>query len=92
VGQLARLASFPHSGDLILLGAWNDDGEVVCFEEQWASHGGLGGPQDYPFMLYPARLDWDLAGVGNARELHRYFVTTYGLAGQETPDEGARQL
>ncbi|HSJ56083.1 MAG TPA: alkaline phosphatase family protein [Anaerolineae bacterium] len=52
--QVTRLARFPHAGDLILLGAW--DGErVVSFEEQVASHGGLGGAQDWPFAIYPAR-------------------------------------
>jgi hypothetical protein len=77
--QLARLASFPHSGDLVLLGAWNRQGEVVCFEDQVASHGGLGGPQDYPFMISPTRLGWDVSGVGNAQELYARFVEAYGL-------------
>ena len=49
--QLARLARFPHAGDLILLGAWNDQ-RVISFEEQAASHGGLGGPQNSPFIVY----------------------------------------
>jgi len=75
--QLARVASFPHSGDLILLGAWDENGGVVCFEEQWASHGGLGGPQDYPFILYPAELSWDPSQVTNAEQLHQHFVETY---------------
>ena len=81
--QLARVASFPHSGDLILLGAWNEAGEVVSFEEQWASHGGLGGPQDYPFVLYPADMNWDLSGVTNAEQLHQHFVETYA---SDSPD------
>ena len=75
--QLARVASFPHSGDLILLGAWNEKGEVVCFEEQWASHGGLGGPQDYPFILYPAHVNWDLSQVTNAEQLYYHFMERY---------------
>jgi hypothetical protein len=52
--QVLRLARFPHAGDLILLGAWDGD-RVVCFEEQVATHGGLGGPQDWPFVAYPRR-------------------------------------
>ncbi|MGD9046770.1 MAG: alkaline phosphatase family protein, partial [Anaerolineae bacterium] len=39
--QVARVARFPHAGDLILLGTW-DGKQVICFEEQVASHGGLG--------------------------------------------------
>ena len=28
--------------------------EISAFEEQVSSHGGLGGPQTHPFLLYPA--------------------------------------
>jgi len=39
--QIQRLAHFPHSGDLILLGTYALETEnVVCFEQQWACHGG----------------------------------------------------
>jgi len=72
--QLRQLASFPHSGDIIVLGAWRDDGEVICFEDQVASHGGLGGPQDYPFIMYPSELSLDLEEVTNARELYPHFA------------------
>ena len=30
--------------------------EVAAFEDQVSSHGGLGGPQTHPFLLYPAEL------------------------------------
>ncbi len=72
--QLRRLASFPHSGDLILFGAWHGDGKLVCFEDQVASHGGLGGPQDYPFIMYPRRLNLDLEKVTNAKDLYPHFA------------------
>ena len=87
--QLARLASFPHSGDLILLGAWDGAGEVVCFEDQWASHGGLGGPQDYPFILSPAHLEWNPGGVTNSEQLYEHFRGLYGAAAQPAPEEGS---
>jgi hypothetical protein len=48
--QLDYLTHFPHSGDLIVLGAMGADGKVVAFEEQVSTHGGLGGPQIHPFM------------------------------------------
>jgi uncharacterized membrane protein YvlD (DUF360 family) len=54
---LARLASFPNAGDLILLGAVDGvTGEVIGFEELVGSHGGLGGWQTEPFLLHPAGL------------------------------------
>ncbi len=72
--QLRQLASFPHSGDIIVFGAWSEAGEVVCFENQVASHGGLGGPQDYPFIMYPSELDLDLEAVTNAKDLYPHFA------------------
>ncbi len=76
--ELATIARYPHAGDLILLGRYDPESDtVVCFEDQWASHGGLGGPQDYPFMVYPPHLGWDLSRVGNARELYAFFAAAY---------------
>jgi len=72
--QLRQLASFPHSGDIIVFGAWREDGEMVCFEDQVASHGGLGGPQDYPFIMYPGELSLDLEEVTNSRDLYPHFA------------------
>ena len=63
-----------HSGDIIIFGAWREDGEVVCFENQVASHGGLGGPQDYPFIMYPGELKLDLEKVTNAKDLYPHFA------------------
>jgi hypothetical protein len=72
--QLARLVSFPHSGDLILLGAWNGRDEIVSFEDQWATHGGIGGPQGHPFILLPPGIHWDTRHVRNAEDLYPLFL------------------
>jgi hypothetical protein len=72
--QLRQLTSFPHSGDIIIFGAWRGGGEVICFEDQVASHGGLGGPQDYPFIMYPSKLNLDLESVTNAKDLYPHFA------------------
>ena len=71
--QLRRLARYPHSGDLIVLGAWRD-GRVVTFEDQVASHGGLGGPQDYPFIIYPAETTLSLDGRDGPVALYEHFI------------------
>lgn len=49
-----RTHSFPHTAD-IMVNSWYDpqDGEVLAFEEQIGSHGGLGGAQGRPFLLSP---------------------------------------
>jgi hypothetical protein len=74
--QVARLARFPHAGDLILFGTW--DGEsVISFEEQLACHGGLGGPQDWPFLAFPpdaALAPWH---IDNAEGVYQALMAVY---------------
>ncbi|MET7454291.1 phage holin family protein [Streptomyces sp. NPDC005574] len=62
-----RTHSFPHTAD-IMVNSWYDpaEGEVLAFEEQIGSHGGLGGAQAKPFLLSP--LDCS-APVGETEEL-----------------------
>jgi hypothetical protein len=52
-----RTHSFPHTAD-IMVNSFHDpaDGEVLAFEEQIGSHGGLGGAQGRPFLLSPLGL------------------------------------
>ncbi|WP_338702153.1 alkaline phosphatase family protein [Streptomyces sp. Q6] len=52
-----RTDSFPHTAD-IMVNSWYDPayGEVLAFEEQIGSHGGLGGAQGRPFLLSPVAL------------------------------------
>jgi len=86
--QILRIARFPQSGDLILFGNYDPEKDlVICFEKQWASHGGIGGAQDYPFILYPRYLQWDLSSVWNARDLYPLFAQQRNLLPSETmPD------
>ncbi|MCX3059288.1 phage holin family protein [Streptomyces beihaiensis] len=70
-----RTDTFPHTAD-IMVNSWYDpdDGEVLAFEEQIGSHGGLGGAQGRPFLLSPSALSapvedgTDLVG---AEQVHR---------------------
>ncbi len=75
--NLARLLSFPHSGDLVLLGTWDNHGHVITFEEQNATHGGIAGPQEYPFFLSPPDAPLDVSRVANASQLYPYFMERY---------------
>jgi hypothetical protein len=74
--QILRVARFAQSGDLVLVGSYDpDEDTVICFESQYASHGGLGGPQDYPFIIFPRHLNWDLSLVQNSRDLYSFFAS-----------------
>ena len=55
--NLLHLEGFQNAGDLILLGAVDGkSGEVTAFEELIGSHGGLGGWQSEPFIMFPAAM------------------------------------
>ncbi|MEU3979128.1 phage holin family protein [Streptomyces sp. NPDC026672] len=69
-----RTHGFPHTAD-IMVNSWYDpaDGEVLAFEEQIGSHGGLGGAQGRPFLLWPADLSQpvaDRADLVGAEQVH----------------------
>jgi len=77
--QIARVAGFANAGDLILMGHYDPEKKsIVCFEEQWACHGGLGGPQDQAFLMAPADLGWDVTGVEQATDIYPLFMGRYG--------------
>ncbi|MGW2853901.1 alkaline phosphatase family protein [Streptomyces sp. NPDC001215] len=72
-----RTHSFPHTAD-IMVNSWYDPdtGEVLAFEEQIGSHGGLGGAQGRPFLLWPVTLSapaGDGAELVGAERLHQLF-------------------
>ncbi|MGW2269118.1 alkaline phosphatase family protein [Streptomyces yangpuensis] len=52
-----RTDSFPHVADIMVNSAYDPDtGTVHAFEEQIGSHGGLGGEQGRPFLMWPTEL------------------------------------
>ncbi|MFG3659440.1 phage holin family protein [Streptomyces sp. NPDC047706] len=70
-----RTHSFPHTAD-IMVNSFHDpaDGEVLAFEEQIGSHGGLGGCQGRPFLLSPLDLSAPVADgtdLAGAEQVHR---------------------
>jgi hypothetical protein len=57
VDGLRRLDGFSNTGDLIVIGPYDQTtGEVVSYEDLVGSHGGLGGWQGEPFVLHPSDL------------------------------------
>ncbi|MFE6622484.1 phage holin family protein [Streptomyces sp. NPDC057740] len=50
-----RTHTFPNAADIMVNSAYDpaEGGEVLAFEEQIGSHGGLGGAQGKPFLLSP---------------------------------------
>ena len=56
--HLKRHNTFKHMPDILVNSFYNPENEEICaFEELIGSHGGLGGSQTRPFILYPS--DWE---------------------------------
>jgi hypothetical protein len=77
--HVRRTDAFPHCPDVLVNSTWwPETEEVAAFEELVGSHGGLGGTQAYPFLLYPVELalpDGALIGAEAVhRELRRWLV------------------
>jgi uncharacterized membrane protein YvlD (DUF360 family) len=53
--QVAEVDGYSTVADLMVNSRYDPElQEVAAFEEQVSSHGGLGGPQTRPFLLYPS--------------------------------------
>jgi len=72
--QLQRHHGFEHVPDLLVMARWDSErGEVPAFEELIGSHGGMGGEQTEPFVLFPDALEWpegeELLGAGAVHQV-----------------------
>ena len=54
--QLRYLMDFPSGGDLVIISPVYEDGSVAAYEELIGSHGGLGGQQTNPFLMYSSAI------------------------------------
>jgi hypothetical protein len=70
--HLRRTDRFSNAADIMVMGAFNPQTEeVYALEEKLGSHGGLGGPQTRPFLLYPSELPPPELPIVGAEALHR---------------------
>ena len=58
--HLKRTSSFEHTPDILVNSFYDEKADEVCaFEELVGSHGGAGGDQSKPFILYPS--NWNVS-------------------------------
>lgn len=76
-----RTDTFPHVADIMVNSMYDGvTGRVHAFEEQIGSHGGLGGEQSRPFLLWPAELsapvapDTELVGAEQVHQVLRRWL------------------
>ncbi len=85
--QVSRTDAYPHCADLMVNSLWDEQtGEVAAFEELVGSHGGLGGDQTRPFLLYPADLPDPVGDIVGAEEVHRQLRRWLAHLGQPGHD------
>lgn len=69
--QVAEVDAYRTTADLMVNSRYDPEREeVAAFEEQVSSHGGLGGPQTHPFLLYPAELTAPSEPIFTSSALH----------------------
>ncbi|WP_448332580.1 phage holin family protein [Streptomyces sp. DSM 41534] len=86
-----RTAHFRNAPDIMVNSAYHPArGTVHAFEEQIGSHGGLGGEQGHPFLLWPAGLTPPVAAgeeLVGAEQVHRVLRRWLEEAyGPQVPD------
>ena len=83
ISHVRRTDAFPHCPDIVVNSTfWEDLDEVAAFEELVGSHGGMGGSQSYPFVLFPSTLPYPDAEVIGAEAMHRVFRVWLAGLGQ----------
>lgn len=89
--HLRRTDSFPDAPDILVNSFYRaDTNEVAAFEELIGSHGGLGGYQSQPFVLYPAEWEVDDGDLVGAAAVYRQFkIWLKQTQGQTEPEPAA---
>jgi hypothetical protein len=90
VRQVLRTDGFTHCPDVMVNSMWDPQtDEVAAFEELVGSHGGLGGEQTKPFILFPADLPVPESPLHGAEQVHRLFRTWLAHLGHTRYAEAA---
>jgi hypothetical protein len=72
--HVKRTDGFEHAADIMVNSAYDPaTEEVYAFEELVGSHGGLGGPQSFPFIVLPAAWAIPPEEIVGAEAVHRWM-------------------
>jgi putative membrane protein len=72
--NLARADNFPNAPDILVMSTyWKDRDEVAAFEELVSSHGGAGGAQTQPFILYPSGFELGTDKIIGSETIYHIF-------------------
>ena len=89
--HLRRVDGFSHVADIVVNSFYDPVVEEGCaFEELISFHGGLGGPQTRPFLLYPAHLPAPAEPLLGAEAVHRVLRHWRSVCNAGTTTENER--
>jgi putative membrane protein len=72
--HLRRTDSFNHVPDILVMSLYDTEkNEVAAFEELIGSHGGLGGDQTKPFIMYPSEWNLEKEDIIGAEKVYKIF-------------------
>jgi hypothetical protein len=57
----------------------------VSFEDQLGTHGGLGGPQEIAFLIFPAERSLRPQAWQDARDFHAFLSRAYARVSEAYP-------
>ena len=76
VRHLKRNSNFDHTPDILVISFYDSVANEVCaFEELVGSHGGVGGEQSKPFILYPSSWDVSSDDIIGAESIYNILKT-----------------
>jgi uncharacterized membrane protein YvlD (DUF360 family) len=85
--HLVRTDAFEHVADIMVNSFYDPDLDQGCaFEELISFHGGMGGPQTRPFLLYPSELPAPQEPIVGAASVHA-ILSGWRRALQGEPDQ-----
>jgi uncharacterized membrane protein YvlD (DUF360 family) len=92
--HLLRSSGFAHAPDILLNSFYDPQLEEGCaFEELISFHGGLGGPQTRPFILYPVELRAPEGAIIGAAGVHQVLKGwRHSLAGADAVTAASESL
>jgi hypothetical protein len=90
--HVKRTDGFAHVADIMINSIYEPQtGEVFAFEELVGSHGGLGGPQSYPFIVLPQSWtvpDEEIVGAEAVHHWMRRWLAELGHTDYLRPSPG----
>jgi len=75
---LQRQSSYRNVGDIVLNSLVDEQGHVAAFEELIGCHGGAGGLQTQPLLLYPTAWSDDAPEIVGSEGVHAFLSDHLG--------------